>query len=548
MTPPIKRVATEGQTIGGPDSTRGVESLGLKPPLTQMLIWSLHSFIFAAIPNVVFLTANLRLLPVTISDAARSALWLIAANGVLLVFVSAIRGIRAGAVTLSCFYIALSFFASASTLREAISPGWPLPLWAALYCMTCVSIALIVGRAPRRDDTRYRMLNAVAIAVVISCGVISLYESTPVARTRWERVVAAIAGDAPAPPLGTSARRPDIYYIVLDGMGRSDVLQSAYGVESRVQVEQLERFGWRVLSRSRANYAQTYTSLAATLTGSYLSALSDVMGPTADRRPLFELIQQSGTVAGLKRIGYRFVLIGSTTSVTRSHRLADVCLCDRPGLTEFENGLLTMTPFAAVPIRQSTYYAHYRTVVDAFEAIRQVREPRQPQLLIAHIMVPHPPFVVDRIGRFVNHTGPVLLRDGDHFSGSAADYREGYREQAMFALGQLVELARWINDQTREAIVLVHGDHGPGASYSHSRPSAEGISERFPVFLGVRLTKSAEPPADLSPVNLFRFMLNTEFGTAFPLLPNRSYYATWDAPYSFVDVTMLDETVPDTRE
>jgi hypothetical protein len=40
----------------------------------------------------------------------------------------------------------------------------------------------------------------------------------------------------------------------------------------------------------------------------------------------------------------------------------------------------------------------------------------------------------------------------------------------------------------------------------------------------------------ITPVNTFRLVLNTYFGQKFPLLPDASYYSTYDHPYKFTEV------------
>lgn len=41
----------------------------------------------------------------------------------------------------------------------------------------------------------------------------------------------------------------------------------------------------------------------------------------------------------------------------------------------------------------------------------------------------------------------------------------------------------------------------------------------------------------ISPVNSFRVVFNTFFAAKLELLPDRSFFSTWDQPYHFVDVT-----------
>lgn len=46
----------------------------------------------------------------------------------------------------------------------------------------------------------------------------------------------------------------------------------------------------------------------------------------------------------------------------------------------------------------------------------------------------------------------------------------------------------------------------------------------------------------ISPVNSFRVIFNSQFGTEYPLLPDRSYFAPGDLPYSLTDVTDRAQT------
>jgi hypothetical protein len=154
-------------------------------------------------------------------------------------------------------------------------------------------------------------------------------------------------------------------------------------------------------------------------------------------------------------------------------------------------------------------------------------------------MLPHPPFVLRRDGRPIVRTGPVTLRDGDHYAGGTDEYRAGYREQAAYVLRRLTQLAERLQRRQRPAAVIVHGDHGPGADYSHMSPTPAGVRERFPIFMATRLPSGPlATPDDLSPVNALRFLMNEEFGSRYPLLENRSYYAPWDAPYRFTEVQL----------
>jgi len=44
------------------------------------------------------------------------------------------------------------------------------------------------------------------------------------------------------------------------------------------------------------------------------------------------------------------------------------------------------------------------------------------------------------------------------------------------------------------------------------------------------------PYASISPVNSFRLILNNYFHTAYPLLEDRSWFSSYNAPYDFQEI------------
>ncbi len=75
--------------------------------------------------------------------------------------------------------------------------------------------------------------------------------------------------------LKVKSQPPDIYYIILDGYGRSDVLKNEYDYDNSDFLNGLRGLGFYVADCSQSNYAQTQISLASSLNFNYLDALSD---------------------------------------------------------------------------------------------------------------------------------------------------------------------------------------------------------------------------------------------------------------------------------
>ena len=57
--------------------------------------------------------------------------------------------------------------------------------------------------------------------------------------------------------------------------------------------------------------------------------------------------------------------------------------------------------------------------------------------------------------------------------------------------------------------------------------------------LAMRFPDGKEPPLSprTTPINAFRVLLNRAPGIALPQVHDRSYFATWERPFDFIDVT-----------
>ena len=75
-------------------------------------------------------------------------------------------------------------------------------------------------------------------------------------------------GQVLRPTAGTPM--PDIYYIILDGYGRSDTLKQVYGFDNAEFLAGLQELGFVVAECSQSNYAQTELSIASSTNLLYL--------------------------------------------------------------------------------------------------------------------------------------------------------------------------------------------------------------------------------------------------------------------------------------
>lgn len=338
----------------------------------------------------------------------------------------------------------------------------------------------------------------------------------------------------------------DVYYIILDGFGRRDVLAEHYGEALDSFSAHLTSRGFYVAEQAQSNYAQTFLSLSSTLNMTYLDELADVMGPSSrNRLPLQHLIQQNALMKLAKKAGYRVIVVGSDYMATKRLDEADVCYCQQYGLDEFEQTVAGLTPMAAFPFRRWTYGAHRRKVLSSFAAIEQASTQPGPKFVLAHIVSPHPPFVLGPDSRAeAGVAGHFMFGDGDDYQGSRSEYVAGYRRQVQFVAARLQGVVDQVLGQAGPPpVVVIHGDHGPGSRLHWDDPRATDMHERMGIFAAYRFPDGPDQELypTLSPVNGARMLANRYLGSDLPLLPDRSYFSTLAQPFQLIPVSFPQE-------
>jgi hypothetical protein len=349
---------------------------------------------------------------------------------------------------------------------------------------------------------------------------------------------------------------PNIYYIVLDGYARADILDELYNYDNSEFLEFLDRKGFFVAEQSRANYIQTVLSLASSLNLSYLDDVASRAGPeTSDRQPLRKMLRDSTVRRFLDELGYVTVAFPSGYPLTT---LEDVDIYVDPG--QFWDPWVVLflinTPIAWMmpsqnqldvngpSIFNAMHAPHIATLRYLFDHLGNSAQLDSPHFVFAHIIAPHPPFVFDSSGNEIPPNRTFAIEDGNHFleiGGTREEYLDGYTGQLSFVNDQIEAIVDDLlsSESTRPVIIILQADHGPGMFLDWEHPDKTYFKERFSILNAVHLPEgdSADFYAEMTPVNTFRLIFNRYFGTDFELLEDESYYSTWDRPYQFIRVT-----------
>jgi len=357
------------------------------------------------------------------------------------------------------------------------------------------------------------------------------------------------------PTLSSSPRKPDIYYIVLDGYARADILQEMFKFDNSEFINDLQDKGFIVPVSNRSNYPVTPLSLASTLNMDYIPAFVPALDNSPQHWLMAPFIDHSRVRALLESQGYKTVAISTNWTIT-DNVTTDLYLHPFPVmLTDFEGFVLDLTPvqlfepvlgsFASLPTAES----HREVIRYNFETLADLPKIPGPKFVFAHIISPHPPFVFDRDGKPLDSAYSFTFQDANEFPGSSKEYPQRYVEQVQFVNQNLQKMIDAILAQSSTPpIIILQADHGSGTLTDLTSLEHTCIRERFSPFAAYYLPGVGVDviPSDMSNVNIFRIIFDQYFDAELPLLENRQYfYKDPQTFYEFEDVTarMNDQCV-----
>lgn len=509
----------------------------MSPP--RLHRWVLHPILLAAYPVLFLFAENVE------DQMTFEALWFplgaaIGGAAVLLLLGTALfRDVHRGGIAASVLVAAFFGFGHAWNLvGEFLGNQWILlAVWA-----VAAGIGLLVAwrvRARARFATPYLNL-FVAIPLILTL--------VGLADFAFARASPRAVADSPGGPLaGHNAERPDIYYLIFDRYAGSRALERHFDFDNEPFLRELEARGFYVPRDSMANYPKTGLSLTSSLNMEYLDGdeLNADAATPADQGVIHRRFQDHLAVpASLKELGYEFFLIPSYWTPTASNVDADITL-RYEGASEFWLELVETTLAGLLATwsdevdSRSEEFRNY--TLFQLDRLREVPQVPGPQFVLAHFLIPHPPYVFDRDG-------------SDVTAGEAADRgpEEEYLRQLEFTNTKILEMIDEIQARPSDdpPVIIIQADEGPfparyaanGETFKWDQATGNELEIKFRILNAIRLPGVDPEDAGLyqsiTPVNTFRVVLNAVFDVDLPLLDDRVYaHADYLHFYDFIDVT-----------
>lgn len=407
------------------------------------------------------------------------------------------------------------------------------PLCAIVWgVMTSLAIIMTARMHFDHDDVA-RTLLVVGGAIAVPLGLTLIGDTVQARLIAFPTPEQALVGVRSKPA-------PDVYFIILDGYARADVLLDRYRFDNSEFLDAVRSRGFCVGETSAANYGQTHLSLASSLNMCYLDAVALATGrQSSSRVPLLQMISNNRVAAAFRAAGYRYAAV-STGYLDAALAGADEYCPGSLLVSEYSMTLLGTTPLAAWHAPQ--YALYRRRLRDAFASIASLADGRRPFIVVAHITMPHHPFVFTADGAAISPDRRFTFSDDvGYFRRSRRtrdEYARRYVEQLRFVNSQIIKVLDSIVARSgTRPVILLQSDHGPSLDWDD--PSRVDVRERLGILDASLLPDSSRGHLSqaTTPVNTLRVVANLCLGSRLRLLPNRSYYSSWSRPYAFRDVT-----------
>jgi len=331
---------------------------------------------------------------------------------------------------------------------------------------------------------------------------------------------------------------PDIYYIILDTYTRADALTNDFGFDNSPFLEELRETGFYIADCSRSNYSFTQASLSTSLNMVYLSELDQVLDEFGlDTDDVWLLLKQSLVSRQLKTIGYQTVAFDTGYEWSRIEN-ADIYL----SLAQDPFQLQLIEPFEAMLIKSTLALVltdlqnkafltqtnrllegineinfPYRSFVERqlfiLDQLPQIPSYPGPKFVFVHLLIPHVPHVFSPRGE--------IITDTRYYGGGLDDainddfFRRGYVNEIRFINSRMLAIVKTlIRDSETPPIIVIQGDSGVTKG------------NWLQIFNAYYLRGEQNPKlySTISPVNTFRLIFDSYFGTDYGLLSDESFF------------------------
>lgn len=387
-------------------------------------------------------------------------------------------------------------------IRDAFGPG----IGRHRYMSVCYLVAAAAGflllyrfRQGLDEVTKFLNIMSLALFIVPAVSIAGMLVRSSVESD----AIGAGPDNPPQQPLeySRSGPMPDVYFIILDGYTNAETLNYFFDYDNQEFIGFLRERGFQVVNNAHSNFVHTIDSLTSTL-NMELAPYDNAVGRK-------EMFFNNQITKNFKALGYEYVHFAS-----RLHEASRFASVDRTfdhGFFDRELGLMIRRT-TALQLYFKTFEGERRKrVFSTLDNIASLPKDAATTFAFAHIMMPHPPYIVDRNG----NAPPASTK----LSMTHWEPKEMYLDQLIFLNKKIMELVdELLNGSSHPPIIIIQGDHGPKFN------GAIDTDYAYQILNASYLPGMESSPFydSITPVNTFRVLFNEYFGGRYPLLEDRA--------------------------
>lgn len=467
--------------------------------------------------------------------------------------------LRAGLVTTAILVVFLfyghTFLAFEQLFGSSLRHRHILP---SLVLFLTVLVIVLVRKGSRLRNATVVLNVVAAVLVLMPVSTIVSYNLSAYRGSATDLNDLAPDGGQATLQLNAPDRKPHVFFLIMDRYAANRTLKDRYAFDNHEFEDFLRGQGFYVAGNSTANYLKTALSLAATFHMDYLEALTRKAGRGSDNWGYsFRMLKGHRVLRAFRKIGYRYVFLGSWWEPTRYDGLADENYnvdTEHAGFAFSEAALVyasgTLYPFIDQILlprlgfdrsNEAKWDEQCKRIPYQFAKLKEVAKRAQPTFVFAHFLLPHEPYVFDEEGRCMSseESGQRSLRDN-------------YVGQVRYANRELTALVRTLLGLEGKPVIIIQADEGPypAERYPDSAEAAklhdwlkandDEFREKFRILNAMYLPGIDHRKfySSISSVNTFRLVFSELFGVDLRLLADRNF-ASPDVRhlYDFFEIT-----------
>jgi len=407
-----------------------------------------------------------------------------------------------------------------------------VPIWSLLFLILFIGLLRWVQRVERLCQILSLIIGALILFSLFTMS--RHYLSTKITEQTYQSSEAQTGIELSIPQ-----NPPDIYYILLDGYTRADVLAERFGFDNGDFLDSLEDLGFAIADCSRANYEHTHLSLPSLMNMAYIDTLVGEIpaGATIKSLRFAQLTKNNRVMQSLQRLGYETVAF-ETSYYWAQFSEADYYFEPATGyffapiLSEFEKIFVETTMISALMDWEVNHQSGlFQTLVTPYEShalwvqytldkLKELPQMKGPQFVLAHIIAPHPPYIFNQEGVIPN------LGDYDTSWETGALGQAGYINNIRYINQEILEVVGLIIEESQTPpVIIIQADHG---SDFYDRTMI------LSAFYLPGVSSQAVYP-EITPVNTFRWVFNHTFEASLELLPDRTFSGKYP-PFDFHEI------------